>query len=225
MKAGDLLEARSSHASYYRHPYIFIVGGNRQNHIITKSCERYNIVTQQTEEMACLNHCAAGVALACHGRFLYKFGGVGEKFESYGMSPYIERYDLDEDCWEVVNPDFSPSVVDRDPFRVLSFSCAFLLEANTIVVMGGYDQDKQAHRFAYALNIIDEDEYFISSLDESFLPEAGGFWHNTPTYYNGRIHFLMNSPKDPTISRGTIAAIQDKLLLEFDGSVFSRIYG
>jgi len=89
MRVGDLLEARSSHATLYKHPYIYIVGGNRHNHIITKSCERYNIVSQETQEVACLNHCAAGIALTSHGRYLYKFGGVGEKFDSYGMSPYI----------------------------------------------------------------------------------------------------------------------------------------
>jgi hypothetical protein len=37
-EAGLLLEARSSHATIYKHPYIYIVGGNRHNHIITKSC-------------------------------------------------------------------------------------------------------------------------------------------------------------------------------------------
>ena len=48
--------------------------------------------------------------------------------------------------------------------------------------MGGYDKDKQPHRFGYALSIGEDDEYTISNIDEVFLPEAGGFWHNTPTY-------------------------------------------
>jgi hypothetical protein len=82
-----------------------------------------------------------------------------------------------------VNPDFSPKLVDRDSFQVLSFCCSFVLDPHTIVVMGGYDKDKQPHRFGYALSIGEDDEYTISNIDEVFLPEAGGFWHNTPTYW------------------------------------------
>lgn len=101
-----------------------------------------------------------------HNHFIYKFGGVGEKFESYGMSPYIERYDPEEDCWEVVNPDFSPKLLNRDPFQTLSFCSAFVLNPDTIVVMGGYSQDKQPHSLAYSLVIVGDDEYRIDSIDE-----------------------------------------------------------
>lgn len=31
--------------------------------------------------------------------YIYKVGGLGESFGQWSISPYIERYDIEEDLW------------------------------------------------------------------------------------------------------------------------------
>ena len=69
---------------------------------------------QQTVEIAALNYgCASMSVTHFHGTYLYKAGGIGECFGEFSLSPYIERYNIKEDYWEVINPCISPNLVNQ----------------------------------------------------------------------------------------------------------------
>jgi len=126
-----MIFARSSHGIAYLNNKIYVVGGYEDKHIMTNRCERFNLGTMKWERVGSMNHPAASISLCSfNGRYLYKFGGIGEGVETDGgvLSSYIEKYDMQEDVWEVIDPKIKNvnainSYTTRD-FCLLSTSAA-----------------------------------------------------------------------------------------------------
>jgi len=72
---------------------------------VTKKCQVIDLDTLITDSTASLNFPSASHSLLTwKNRFIYKFGGIGSCFGEWDLSPYIERYHLETDWWEIVNP-------------------------------------------------------------------------------------------------------------------------
>jgi hypothetical protein len=84
---------------------LYVVGGNRDWSVVTRRCLRVDLGSWEVIVLADLNYPSASHSLLEWGeQFVYKFGGVGSCFGEWDLSPYIERYEIDRDRWEVVNP-------------------------------------------------------------------------------------------------------------------------
>jgi hypothetical protein len=91
---------RSSHGVAYLQNRIYVVGGFEHKHVMTKRCERFNLKTRKWEIIAPLNYAATSLSLCTFdNKYLFKFGGIGEGYDNNLLSPYIERYDLQNDTW------------------------------------------------------------------------------------------------------------------------------
>lgn len=113
-KIGELVEPLSSHACVYVEPKVYFIGGKKDEGIITRACSYYHLHQQQTVEIAALNYGCASLSVTNYqGVYIYKAGGIGECFGEFSLSPYIERYNIQEDYWEVINPCISPSLVNQ----------------------------------------------------------------------------------------------------------------
>jgi hypothetical protein len=73
---------RSSHSVCFNNRYVYILGGYLSGQVLTDRCERYDIVNNKVEEIRPMNNAACSFACCSFaGRYIYKFGGVGENNE------------------------------------------------------------------------------------------------------------------------------------------------
>jgi len=143
-----MISGRSSHGIAYLNNKIYVVGGYGDKHIMTNKCERFNLSTLKWERVGSMNHPAASLALCSfNDRYLYKFGGIGEGLEADGgvLNSYIEKYDMQEDVWEIIDPTIKNanglnSKITNE-FCLLSTSAAIQVAGDRIFVFGGYHED------------------------------------------------------------------------------------
>lgn len=96
----------SSHSVVRVGDKIVVVGGNKNFNIPTKDCFFYDIPSQRTGHMRPLTHVSAShTTVAWKDQYIFKIGGIGNCFEEWGLSPYIERFSWRHDKWEVINPN------------------------------------------------------------------------------------------------------------------------
>ncbi|EAR95289.2 kelch motif protein (macronuclear) [Tetrahymena thermophila SB210] len=153
---------RSSHGIAYLAGKIYVVGGYEHKHVMTKRCERFNLLTKKWEMISNLNYAATSLSLCSfNGRYLFKFGGIGEGYDNHLLSPYIERYDQLTDSWEVIDPKLSQvHKLNKIGFNfgLLSTSASIQINKTDIFVFGGYHEDNSGSNQSFILQVIDEDQ-------------------------------------------------------------------
>ena len=78
---------RSSHSICFNNRYIYVLGGYLNNQNLTNRCERYDIVNNRVEELRPMHHQSCSFACCSFaGRYIYKFGGVGENIHNIVQS-------------------------------------------------------------------------------------------------------------------------------------------
>lgn len=72
----------SSHAAVRIKEEIYVIGGNKDMNIVTKSCLAFNYLSKEIRKIADLNYsCASHTAISWKDKYIYKFGGVGISFD------------------------------------------------------------------------------------------------------------------------------------------------
>ena len=73
---------RSSHGICFNNRYIYVLGGYLNHQNLTNRCERYDIVNNKVEEIRPMLYESCSFACCSFaGRYIYKFGGVGDNSE------------------------------------------------------------------------------------------------------------------------------------------------
>lgn len=76
-----LQEGLSSHGSIYVDGYVYFVGGNKDEGVITRNCSRIKLSDKTIEEISPLNYATASLSLVnWKNKMIYKIGGIGECF-------------------------------------------------------------------------------------------------------------------------------------------------
>jgi hypothetical protein len=79
----NLKYGRSSHSVCFNNRYIYVLGGYLNNQNLTNRCERIDVVNNKVEEIRPMQHETCSFACCSFaGRYIYKFGGVGENNET-----------------------------------------------------------------------------------------------------------------------------------------------
>lgn len=85
---------RSSHSICFNNKYIYVLGGylNSQSPA-TNRCERYDITNNRVEEIRPMRYETSGFACCSFaGRYIYKFGGIGENSDILHYIVYIHLF-------------------------------------------------------------------------------------------------------------------------------------
>ncbi|KAL4480469.1 hypothetical protein ABPG74_020985 [Tetrahymena malaccensis] len=163
---------RSSHGIAYLAGKIYVVGGYEHKHVMTKRCERFNLLTKKWEMISNLNYAATSLSLCSfNGRYLFKFGGIGEGYDNHLLSPYIERYDQLTDSWEVIDPKLSQvHKLNKIGFNfgLLSTSASIQINKTDIFVFGGYHEDNSGSNQSFILQVIDEDQNLNNEEEKQY---------------------------------------------------------
>jgi N-acetylneuraminic acid mutarotase len=81
-KLAELPHGISSHAAVRIKEAIYVIGGNKDMNIVTKSCLAFNYTSKEMRKIADLNYPSAShTAISWRDKYIYKFGGVGISFE------------------------------------------------------------------------------------------------------------------------------------------------
>jgi hypothetical protein len=81
VKIAELPEGVSSHATVKIDSVIYIIGGNKDLNIVTKSCYEFNLENKSIIPLSPLNFPSAShTAISWKDEFIYKIGGIGSCF-------------------------------------------------------------------------------------------------------------------------------------------------
>ena len=197
-QVSTLIFPRSSHAICSMGKYIYIVGGFGSKQVMLSECERYNLVTQQTQKIASLNNACASLSVCSFFQnYLFKFGGMEIQ---HNLSPYIEKYVIKDDRWVVLDPKLG-GVQPEHFFALLSNSCCLQINKNDILVFGGYldDNSGSSQTFLFTFdhnNSDDDDNTMIRNVNDKILPFGEGFWNNQAIVHERQVYALQNISHD-----------------------------
>jgi len=125
-KISELPFGISSHGSVKVGNLIYIIGGNRDPNMVTKKCLSYDISLKKCKAIDELHYPSASHSvLNWKNNFIYKFGGIGSCFGEWDLSPYIERYSIQENNWEIVNPIIKINENLIEHYRYLKVNLVF----------------------------------------------------------------------------------------------------
>jgi hypothetical protein len=81
VRIAELPEGVSSHATVKIGSFIYIIGGNKDLNIVTRSCYKFNLADKSVTIVSALNFASAShTAVSWKDQFIYKIGGVGSCF-------------------------------------------------------------------------------------------------------------------------------------------------
>ena len=198
LQTSTLIYPRSSHAICHLNKFIYIIGGFGNKQVMLNECEKYNILTQQTQKIASLNNACASLSVCSFFQnYLFKFGGMEIQ---HNLSPFIEKYTIKEDRWVVLDPKLG-GVQPEHFFALLSNSCCLQINKNDIMVFGGYMEDNsgssQTFLFTFDHNNNDDDDNTtIKCVNEKVLPFGEGFWNNQAIVHERQVFALQNISHD-----------------------------
>jgi hypothetical protein len=108
-----IILGRTSYAAFYRNRHIYVIGGNVQSHVSTKSTIRFNIVTQRWTELADLNieRANCGSFVTKNSKYVYAFGGFNFPAGSQQKAlASVERLNLLKPEAQFKELDLQPSI-------------------------------------------------------------------------------------------------------------------
>lgn len=112
-----ILEGRYSAFGAAYHGKIYVAGGKRHGDDYLKSCEVYNVTTNEWQFIASLNFPRVEASMVyCHG-IMYVLGGISNEGISRALT--VERYDSEKNKWIVVTaiPSKVATKSDWDKFQ------------------------------------------------------------------------------------------------------------
>ena len=221
----SMLVPRSGHGMAYMNERIYCIGGYTDENVSSVKCEKYNVLTNNWEEIADLNY-EANNACVCsfQNRLLYKFGGKqGEK----ELNNYIERYCPTENIWEIVHVK---SEVKLNEFTLLSSSACCQINRNQMFIFGGtYEDYSQKSTQSFLLEVMNGNQnnlskskilseetnevHIIKGINEKTLPFGEGFWNNNPIIFESELYCLQNIPNKNNLN---IVYNDRRRILKFD---------
>lgn len=193
VQAGNLIFPRSSHSVCFIGNMIYIVGGFGNKQTMLGECEKFNVLTQKSQQIASLNYPAASLCICSfYQNYIFKFGGMEIQ---HNLSPYIEKFSIKENKWTVLDPRLNINTPENY-FALLSNSCCIQINKNDILICGGYLEDNTGSDQTFILNYdhnnLNDDNTMIKSVNEKILPFAEGFWNNQCIIYERSIFALQN---------------------------------
>lgn len=148
---GKLIQKRSGHSICIARDDIVIVGGYFGEQTL-KSCERFNYKTNKVSPIADCNFEGAFSSIVnFNNKYVFKFGG---RIATGKMCEAIEKYDLNNDHWEVVCPDIT-KIKGNKSIRATCLGAGIQLNSSEIFFFGGcYDffGEKSNQSFTVAIN-------------------------------------------------------------------------
>lgn len=186
---------RSSFGICYMNRYIWVVGGLTNNSTYTRTCEKYDTLTNKWTQIADINHeILAPCVTSFNNKYLFKFGGCGVDDR---LEPIVEKYDPSRNVWTVLNVKIDiPASIKPGYFKILSTSACVQINGTDIYVFGGYLEDNTSSNQTFIFRVQEESEYSasyqITKIGVKTLTHPEAFWNNTPIVFNKHIYALQN---------------------------------
>lgn len=240
VQKASMLFKRDSHALCYNEGYIYAIGGisiDRQGKkVVTRTCEKYNILTDQWTEIAPLNlpicnHCACSF----ENKYIFCFGG---RYQPNRISNNIFRYNIEKDIWQCLKLKINDQTEHR--FGLTSQAACCQINKNQIFVFGGYHDNRTVSDQSFLLDcsgMIEEKTNMVEGLgnqDQENKKEvciikgcnvkktqfAAPFWDKQVIVHNEKMYCLQNfvAISNPKLSHGNV-----RRLLVFDGEKWSNL--
>lgn len=139
-----MLEGRYNAYGAAFHGKIYIAGGKRHGNVYLKTCEVYNVMTNEWQFIASLNIPRSEASMVCCHGTMYVLGGISN--EGITRALMVECYDSEKNKWVVVTiPSKVATKSDSDKFQ----ACVLrhyrgVLECFQAIEENGNDGDQTA---------------------------------------------------------------------------------
>ena len=244
IKKSSMLVKRDSHAICYTSGFIYIIGGitfdNENRPMVSRMCERYNVATNQSTEIAqaplpVSNHSAC----VFQDSYIFCFGG---RHKPNKLSNNILRYNIEKNAWLCLNLKANSHA--KLNFGLTSQGNCCQINDGHIFIFGGYHENRAVSDQSFLFSYLSEAEeslfakfktqsqelqkediknkgvWVIKGLNNKKVCFPAPFWDKQTIVQNGKIYCLQNavSVNDPRV-----AYSNNRRVLMFDGNKWTSL--
>ena len=195
--------------------FIYSIGGQTDNVIKTKLCERYSLNNDKWEKIANLNFAKSKSLTTTFQSYIYSFYGTN----SFGKTiDSIEKYNYEENVWEIICP------ANKLPGFEVTCGAATQINNEQIIIFGGFrDSDHFKNQISFNRKI-----YIFNTINNSFIVSNNEIpidfinsCNSQPIITNNNIYCFGHFPQ--TVSPNLVRCLDNDYLLKISNQK-SEIY-